>query len=227
MPLPTVPLDWHELSPEESERRGRAALAELGRRRSVRDFSPRPVPRDWIEFAVRAAATAPSGAHRQPWRFVAVADPAVKREIRVAAEAEERESYENRMSPEWLAALEPLGTDWRKPFLEVAPWLVVVFAELWEQRPDGAKVKNYYVKESVGIACGLFVATLHAMGLVTLTHTPSPMAFLNRILGRPENEKPYILFPVGYPAPGARVPDLRRKSPDEVAIFREPAAGTQ
>lgn len=227
MPLPTVPLDWHELAPEESERRGRAAWAALARRRSVRDFSPRPVPRQWIELALRAAATAPSGANRQPWRFVAVSDPAVKREIRVAAEAEERESYEGRMSPEWLAALEPLGTDWRKPFLEIAPWLVVVFAELWEARPDGAKVKNYYVKESVGLACGLFVATLHEMGLVTLTHTPSPMAFLNRILARPENEKPYILFPVGYPAPGARVPDLRRKELAEVAIFREPPAGAQ
>ncbi|MCM2269084.1 MAG: nitroreductase family protein [Thermoanaerobaculia bacterium] len=224
MPLPTIALDWQELPAEESARRGREALASLRRRRSVRDFSPRPVPREWIELAVRAAATAPSGAHRQPWRFVAVSDPAVKREIRAAAEAEERESYEGRMSEEWLAALEPLGTDWRKPFLETAPWLVVVFAELWEQRPDGRRIKNYYVKESVGIACGLFVATLHAMGLATLTHTPSPMAFLNRILARPENEKPYILFPVGYPAPDARVPDLERKPLDAVAEFREPPA---
>lgn len=224
MPLPTIALDWQELPAEESARRGREALASLHRRRSVRDFSPRPVPREWIELAVRAAATAPSGAHRQPWRFVAVSDPAVKREIRAAAEAEERESYEGRMSEEWLAALEPLGTDWRKPFLETAPWLVVVFAELWEQRPDGRRIKNYYVKESVGIACGLFVATLHAMGLATLTHTPSPMAFLNRILARPENEKPYILFPVGYPAPDARVPDLERKPLDAVAEFREPPA---
>lgn len=224
MPLPTIALDWQELPAEESARRGREALASLRRRRSVRDFSPRPVPREWIELAVRAAATAPSGAHRQPWRFVAVSDPAVKREIRAAAEAEERESYEGRMSEEWLAALEPLGTDWRKPFLETAPWLVVVFAELWEQRPDGRRIKNYYVKESVGIACGLFVATLHAMGLATLTHTPSPMAFLNRILARPENEKPYILFPVGYPAPDARVPDLERKPLDAVAEFREPQA---
>jgi len=185
----------------------------------VRDFAPRPVPREWIELAIRTAATAPSGAHRQPWRFVAVADPAVKREIRVAAEAEERESYDRRMSEEWLSALEPLGTDWRKPFLEVVPWIVVVFAELWEQRPDGARIKNYYVKESVGIACGLFIAALHEMGLATLTHTPSPMAFLNRILGRPENEKPYILFPVGYPAADARVPDLERKPLEEVAVW--------
>jgi nitroreductase len=218
-PLPTVPLDWTELAPRESERRARAALERLGRRRSVRDFSPRPVPREWIELALRAAATAPSGAHRQPWRFVAVADPATKREIRLAAEAEERESYEHRMSAEWLAALEPLGTDWRKPFLEIAPWLVVVFAELWEERADGTRIKNYYVKESVGIACGLFVATLHEMGLVTLTHTPSPMAFLNRILDRPGNEKPFILFPVGYPAASARVPDLVRKPLADIAIF--------
>jgi iodotyrosine deiodinase len=218
-PLPTVPLDWPDLPPAESARRARAAFDRLRRRRSVRDFSPRPVPREWIELAIRAAATAPSGAHRQPWRFVAVADPALKHEIRVAAEAEERESYEHRMSAEWLAALEPLGTDWRKPFLEVAPWIVVVFAELWEPREDGTKVKNYYVKESVGIACGLFIAALHEMGLATLTHTPSPMAFLNRILGRPPNEKPYILFPVGYPAVGARVPDLERKPLEDVAVW--------
>ena len=145
----------------------------------------------------------------------------MKREIRDAAEAEERESYEHRMTEEWLAALEPLGTDWQKPFLEAAPWLVVVFAELWEQRPDGTKVRNYYVKESVGIACGLFIAALHEAGLATLTHTPSPMAFLNRILGRPENEKPYILFPVGLPASDATVPDLARKRLDEVAVWLE------
>jgi len=220
-PLPTVPLEWSELTPAESARRARAAFERLHRRRSVRDFSPRPVPREWIELAIRAAATAPSGAHRQPWRFVAVADAERKREIRLAAEAEERESYEHRMSAEWLAALEPLGTDWRKPFLEIAPWIVVVFAELWEQRSDGSKVKNYYVKESVGIACGLFIAAVHEMGLATLTHTPSPMAFLNRILGRPENEKPYILFPVGYPAAGARVPELERKPLDQVAMWFE------
>jgi nitroreductase len=178
------------------------------------------VPRELVELAIRAAATAPSGANRQPWKFVAVADPALKREIRIGAEAEEKESYEGRMSEEWLAALEPLGTDWRKPFLETAPWLVVVFAELWEALPDGGKAKNYYVKESVGIACGFFIAALHAMGLATLTHTPSPMAFLNRILDRPDNEKPYILFPVGFPAAGATVPALEKKSLDEVAIWR-------
>jgi iodotyrosine deiodinase len=217
--LPTLPLDWQRLPDEESARRARDVYSRLARRRSVRDFAPTPVPREWIELAIRAAATAPSGAHRQPWRFVAVSDAEIQREIRVAAEAEERESYENRMSEEWLSALEPLGTDWRKPFLETVPWIVVVFAELWEDAADGSKVRNYYVKESVGIACGLFIAALHEMGLVTLTHTPSPMAFLNRLLGRPENEKPFILFPVGYPAAGARVPALERKRLDEVAVF--------
>ena len=204
-------------------RRAEAFHAAMERRRSVREFAPDPVPRELVELAIRTAATAPSGAHRQPWRFVAVADPAVKREIRIAAEAEEKESYEQRMSAEWLAALEPLGTGWEKPFLETAPWLVVVFAELLEIGPDGAKTKNYYVKESVGIACGLFIAALHTMGLATLTHTPSPMAFLPRILGRPENEKPFILFPVGYPAPGCRVPDLVRKPLAAVSVWLENA----
>jgi nitroreductase len=192
----------------------------MDRRRSVRDFSPEPVPRRLIELAIRTASTAPSGAHRQPWRFVAVSEPALKRRIREAAEAEERENYEGgRFPEEWLEALAPLGTDWRKPHLETAPWLVAVFEELYGVEADGAKRKNYYVKESVGIACGLFIAALHHMGLVTLTHTPSPMRFLGDLLGRPANEKAYILFPVGYPAEGAEVPDLRRKALDEVAVW--------
>jgi nitroreductase len=219
---PFLPLEFARLPAAESARRAAALLDQLRRRRSVRDFSPEPVPRAWIERAIEIAATAPSGANRQPWRFVAVSDPETKRKIRIAAEAEERESYEHRMSEAWLRALEPLGTDWRKPFLELAPWLVVVFAELWEERPDGTRIKNYYVKESVGIACGLFVAALHEIGLATLTHTPSPMAFLNPILGRPAHEKPFILFPVGYPAPGARVPVLAKKPLDEVAVWFEP-----
>jgi nitroreductase len=220
-PLPRIPLDFERLAPEKSLGRARAFLDSIARRRSVRDFAPDPVPRELVELAIRAAATAPSGANRQPWRFVVVGDPAVKREIRLAAEAEERESYERRMSPEWLAALEPLGTDWRKPFLEVVPWIVVVFAQLWEPGPGGTKIKNYYVKESVGLACGLFVAALHAAGLATLTHTPSPMAFLNRILDRPDHEKPFVLFPVGYPAPGATVPELAKKPLEEVATWIE------
>lgn len=220
-PLPTVPYAFDRLAEEEMRRRARAFHDAMERRRSVRDFAAVPVPRDLVELAIRTASSAPSGAHRQPWRFVAVSDPEVKRRIRIAAEAEEKRSYEGRMSEEWLAALEPLGTDWRKPFLETVPWIVVVFAELWEQRPDGSKIRNYYVKESVGLACGLFLAALHTMGLATLTHTPSPMAFLNRILGRPENEKPFILFPVGYPATGCRVPDLRRKPLEAVSSWLE------
>ena len=201
------------------QERARDFQEDLARRRSVRDFASDPVPRELIERAILTAASAPSGAHRQPWKFVAVSDPALKREIREGAEAEERESYESRMNEEWLAALQPLGTDWRKPFLEVVPWIVVVFAEIWEEGATG-KIRNYYVKESVGIACGLFIAALHRMGLATLTHTPSPMAFLNRILQRPSNEKPFILFPVGYPVPDAVVPDLTRKALSEVAIWK-------
>ena len=215
-----VPLVHRRLAPEEMQRRADELFAEMDRRRSVRDFAPDAVPRRLIETAIRTASTAPSGAHRQPWRFVAVSDPAIKRRIREAAEAEERENYEGgRFPEEWLRALAPLGTDWHKPFLETAPWLVVVFEELHGYEADGAKRKNYYVKESVGIACGLFIAALHHMGLATLTHTPSPMRFLAQILGRPRNEKPYILFPVGYPAEGAEVPDLTRKPLDQVAIW--------
>ena len=200
-------------------RRARDFHERMETRRSVRLFRTDLVPREIIELAIMTASSAPSGAHRQPWRFVAVSDPETKRQIRVAAEAEERASYEGRMSPEWLEALAPLGTDWRKPFLETVPWIVVVFEEVHGITEDGRVRKNFYVKESVGIACGLFIAALHTMGLATLPHTPSPMAFLSRILGRPENERPFILFPIGYPAPGAEVPNLRRKTLDEVAVW--------
>jgi iodotyrosine deiodinase len=217
---PFLPYRMDRLPEAEMLQRARALYAALSCRRSVRHFAAESVPRELIELAIQTASTAPSGAHRQPWRFVAVSDANVKRQIRLAAEAEERISYEGgRMPPEWREALAPLGTDWRKPFLETAPWLVVVFEEIHRLGPDGKHVKNYYVKESVGIACGLFVVAIHHMGLATLTHTPSPMGFLRRILGRPENERPYVLFPVGYPAPDAVVPDLRRKSLAEVAVW--------
>lgn len=215
-----VPYRPARLPEAEMLERARSFHEELDRRRSVREFSSDPVPRELIETAIRSASTAPSGAHRQPWRFVVVGDPAIKREIRLAAEEEERESYlGGRMPPEWLEALAPLGTTWEKPFLEAVPWIVVVFEEMYRLLDDGSKRKNYYPKESVGIACGLFIAALHHMGLATLTHTPSPMAFLSRILGRPANEKPFILFPVGYPAAGVEVPDLRRKGLDEVSVW--------
>jgi nitroreductase len=216
---PFVPYLAERLDRGEMRRRGDDFYAHMDARRSLRDFSADPVPRELIETAIRTASTAPSGAHRQPWRFVAVSDQDIKRRIRIAAEAEEKKSYEERMPDDWLEALAPLGTTWQKPFLETAPWIVVVFEELYGFDEHGRKQKNYYVPQSVGLACGLFIASLHTMGLATLTHTPSPMKFLAEILGRPKNEKPYILFPVGYPAEGAEVPDLRRKSLDEVAIW--------
>ncbi len=191
----------------------------------MRDFSSEPVPRAVIEDLLRAAGTAPSGAHRQPWRFVAVSDPALKARIREAAEREERESYEHRMTPDWLADLAPLGTDWRKPFLETAPWLIAVFRVDWEMR-RGKRLPNYYVQESVGLACGLLLAAIHHAGLVALTHTPSPMAFLRGLLERPTNEKPFLLIPVGHPAPEAMVPDLMRARLEDIAAFRE-AAGDE
>jgi nitroreductase len=206
-----VPFTLDRLPPDQMVAAGQRFVAQLARRRSVRAFDPEPPPRACIEVAIRAAATAPSGAHRQPWRFIVVDDPDLKHQIRLAAEQEEKENYEHRFPPEWLEALAPLGTDWHKEFLETAPYLVVVFKEVYGVLPDGRRVTNYYVNESVGIACGLFIVALHTMGLVTLTHTPNPMAFLSELLGRPANEKPYILFPVGYPAPDATVPDLVRK----------------
>ncbi len=180
-------------------------------------FSERPVSRETIEWVVRAAGTAPSGANKQPWRFVCVSDPGLKRTIREGAEVEEREFYSRRASEEWLADLAPLGTDWSKPFLETAPWVIVVFKLM--KTDEGGQV--YYANESVGIACGLLLAAAHHAGLATLTHTPSPMAFLARILGRPEHERPYLLIPVGYPAEDCTVPDIHRKGLDEIAVFRE------
>ena len=207
------------LSLEESRRRGHARFETLDQRRSVRHFLADPVPRELVETAIRIASTAPSGAHMQPWTFVAISDPAMKARIREAAEEEERRSYEGRMSEEWLEALAPIGTDWNKPYLETVPWIVVLFAQRYGVKPDGSKVKHYYVQESCGIAAGLFVSALHDMGLATLTHTPSPMGFLSELLERPDNEKPIILFPIGYPAPDAIVPDLERKSLDDVSVW--------
>jgi iodotyrosine deiodinase len=216
---PTVAFELRRFAEAELRERARLVFDEMDRRRSVRSFSADPVPREVIEDAIRAASTAPSGAHRQPWTFVLVGDPEVKRRIRIAAEDEERENYVGgRLPPEWRDALAPLGTDWRKPFLETAPWIVVVFEQRYGWNGDGTRRHNYYVKESVGIACGLFIATLHRLGLATLTHTPSPMAFLSDLLGRPRNERPFIVSPVGYPADDCRVPELVRKPLDEVMI---------
>ena len=220
MEYPFIPLAFERLSVEESRSRIQRFLAEVRHRRTVRDFAPDPVPVDIIETAIQAAATAPSGANRQPWKFVVVADPETKRRIREAAEAEEREFYQRCATPEWRRDLAPLGTDWHKPFLEAAPFLIVVFRLDYEpaQLDDGTlhEHKNYYSQESVGIAVGMLLTALHIAGLATLTHTPSPMSFLREVLGRPKHERPYILIPVGYPAPDARVPDLTKKSLDDV-----------
>ena len=213
-----VELEFERISEDDQLARSREFLESMRRRRTVRDFSSEPVPYELVRNAIEVAATAPSGAHQQPWTFVVVSDPDVKRAIRRAAEEEERRSYESRMPDEWLEALRPLGTDWRKPHIEDAPLLVVVFEQAYGVAPDGTKVKHYYVRESVGIAVGLLLASLHQAGLASLTHTPSPMAFLREILGRPANERPYVLVPVGYPADGCSVPDLPRKPLDQVLI---------
>jgi len=202
-------------------RRARAFRRLMTRRRSVRHFSDRPVPRAVIDECLRAAATAPSGANRQPWHFVAVSDPATKRRICEAAEAEERAFYGGRAPDDWLEALAPLGTNAEKPFLKTAPWLLVIFAERWSETAEGGREKNYYVAESVGIATGLLLAAVHRAGLAALTHTPSPMRFLNEILDRPEQERPYLILVVGHPAPDARVPDLEKKPFDAVVTHVE------
>lgn len=211
-----IPMEFERLQEEEMKSRSDELLLSLSRRRSIRSFSTESVSRELIEQAIESASTAPSGAHRQPWHFVVVDDIELKKKIREAAEAEERRSYDGRMPQQWLDALKPIGTDSVKPYLEDAPFLVVLFAETQEQNADGTSSPNYYVSESVGIAAGLFIAALHLVGLATLTHTPSPMGFLREILQRPRTERPYLLFPVGYPAEGCTVPDLQRKSLSQV-----------
>ncbi len=213
-------LKFQRMSQEQQTIRSRDFLEQMGRRRSVRMFSPDPVPREVIENAIRVASLAPSGANQQPWHFVLVSSPEVKRRIREAAEREEREFYEHRAPREWLEALEILGTDPNKPFLESAPYLIVVFALdygiMTGRRDEPIKLKHYYVSESVGIAVGMLLTALHLSGLVALTHTPSPMGFLREILGRPKNERPYLLIPVGYPAEGATVPGINKKELHEI-----------
>jgi iodotyrosine deiodinase len=210
------PLDFVRLPEEEARRRIRDFLELMHRRRSVRQFSPEPVPAELVENAIRTAGTAPSGANQQPWTFVVVSDPAVKAEIREAAEREELLLYTERASAEYLAALEPIGTDWIKPHITDAPYVIAVFEQAWSYDDAGEKTKNYYVRESVGIAVGFLLAALHIAGLATLTHAPSPMGFLKEILGRPDNERPFLLIPVGYPAEDAVVPALEKKSLAEI-----------
>jgi nitroreductase len=215
----TMPLAFAGVPEREMQPRAEAFLARMRTRRTVRDYSDRPVPRELIETAVRAAGTAPSGANQQPWTFACIADPEKKRRIREGAEEEERAFYAGRAGEEWLGALSHLGTDANKPFLETAPWLIAIFAQRWGHDAQGRKVKHYYVPESVGIATGFLIAALHDAGLATLTHTPAPMNFLNAICERPDNEKALILLVVGYPAEGCTVPAIGRKPLEEIATF--------
>lgn len=217
--VPYAPSD----APTDALAAARAFHRRMASRRSVRQFSPRPVDRAVIEACVAAAGTAPSGANKQPWTFVAVSDPGLKLQIRLGAEEEERKFYAERATPEWLADLAPIGTDADKGFLETAPWLIAVFRRMRDDRPERASDKVYYPVESVGLAVGFLLAAIHHAGLVTLTHTPSPMAFLASILGRPAHERPFLLLPVGYPAADCRVPDLRRKELDQILVVREAA----
>lgn len=214
-----TPYQHTHYPPKEMQQRAEAFYREMNTRRSIRHFSTQTVPEELIATLILTASTAPSGAHKQPWTFCAVSDPRLKKAIREAAEKEEYENYHGRMSEEWLRDLASLDTDWHKPFLEDAPWLIIVFKRLWEPDKNGHKHKNYYVSESVGLACGLLLAAIHHAGLVSLTHTPSPMNFLQEILQRPENERPFLLIPVGYPAENVAVPDLRRKGLGEIVIW--------
>ncbi|HET9032216.1 MAG TPA: nitroreductase family protein [Dokdonella sp.] len=218
--MKSIPLPPRErLDDAEMIERCRLFASQLAQRRTVRDYDPQPVPREIIEACLLAAGSAPSGANQQPWHFVAISDPAIKQQIRIAAEAEERDFYDRRAPDEWLQALSALGTDASKPFLEDAPWLIAVFYERTGPLIDGRKAKRYYPHESAGIAAGMLITALHQAGLASLTHTPSPMAFLNDILGRPKNEVPYLLLVVGHPADDCRVPDISRKGLDQIASF--------
>jgi nitroreductase len=212
---------YRELPEEEMRAAARDFLGTMRRRRTVRDFSDRPVPRAIVEDCLLAAGTAPNGANRQPWRFVVVGDPELKRKIRVEAEVEEKAFYAEKAPQAWLDALALLGTDENKPFLERAPWLIVIFAESYEVAADGSKLKNYYVNESVGIATGILITALHHAGLATLTHTPSPMKFLNDVLDRPDNERPFLILVVGYPDEDATVPEITKKPIEDIAVFLE------
>ena len=213
-----MPLCYERPEPAAQLAASRGFLERLSRRRTVRTFSTEPVPHELVENAIAAAGTAPSGAHQQPWTFVVVADAELKRQLREAAEEEERRNYDGRMSDEWLEALAPLGTDEIKTHLEDAPFVIVVLEQVYGLREDGTKVKHYYARESVGIAVGFLLASLHEAGLVALTHTPSPMGFIRELLGRPANERPFCVTPTGYPAPGTTVPDLARKPLDEIIV---------
>ena len=213
-----IPYKQQSYTAQEMLTRSKAFYKEMNQRRSVRFFSSKPVDRGVIENIIKTAGTAPSGAHKQPWFFVAVSNAEIKKQIRIAAEKEEKTFYESRAPEEWLKDLEPFATNWQKPFLETAPWLIIVFKRLYDDGPNG-KTKNYYVQESVGIASGMLITAIHHAGLATLTHTPSPMNFLSKILNRPENEKPFLLLPVGYAAEDATVPDIKRKSLNEIADF--------
>lgn len=220
MPAPQFsPLEYQEYAANDMKRRATEFYADIRRRRTVRQFSTRPVPREVIEDCLRAAGTAPSGANIQPWHFVVVSNSDLKRTIRVEAEKEEHEFYHHKAPQEWLDALAPLGTDEHKPFLEDAPYLIVIFAEPYGVLPDGRKVKHYYAQESVGIATGLLIAAVHHAGLVSLTHTPSPMGFLNEILGRPPHERPFLILVAGYPAEDATVPAITKKPLEQIATF--------
>lgn len=218
--FPFIPLQFERRPLEESRERAHSFYTSMDRRRTTRQFSTDPVPRELIESAIRTAGTSPSGAHQQPWTFVAVSDPHLKAEMRRAAEEEERAFYSSRAPEDWLEALAPLGTDEHKPHLTDAPWVVVLFRQSHGVAPDGSKRTFYYTQESCGIAAGFFIAAVHQMGLVTLTHTPSPMAFLGELLGRPANEKAMLVMPVGYPAADARVPNIARKALDEISVWR-------
>ena len=213
-----IKYDGAKYSTEESVSKAREYRGLMEKRRSVREFSSKPVSKSLIEDLIMTASSAPSGANKQPWTFCAISDPSIKSEIRKAAEKEEHLSYTKRMSQEWLKDLAPLGTNWEKPFLEIAPWIIVIFKKIYNLE-TGEKTTNYYVNESVGIATGMLISAVHNAGLVTLTHTPSPMRFLHKILNRPENEKPYLLLPIGYPADDCLVPEITKKDAEDVIIY--------